>query len=46
MEELSSVEAGWVLKKLREILEKNPAVKSTYPGESATTGSIISEETL
>lgn len=46
VEELSEVEASKVLKKLRELLDKGPSVTSTYPGESATTGSIISEETL
>jgi len=46
VEELSEVEAGKVLKKLREILEKSPSVSSTYPGESDASGSIIAEETL
>lgn len=46
VEELSEVEATKVLKKLREMLEKNPSVASTYPGETAVTGSIIAEETL
>jgi hypothetical protein len=44
VEELSEVEATKVLKKLREMLEKNPSVTSTYPGE--VSGSIIAEETL
>jgi hypothetical protein len=44
VEELSEVEASLVLKKLREMLEKNPSVTSTYPGE--VSGSIIAEETL
>ena len=46
VEELTEVEASKVLKKLREMLEKQPSVDSSYPGESDVTGSIISEETL
>ena len=46
VEELSEVEASKVLKKLREMLEKNPSVSSTYPGESDASGSIIAEQTL
>ena len=46
VEELTAVEASKVLKKLREMLEKQPSIDSSYPGESDVTGSIISEETL
>lgn len=42
--ELSSVEADLVLKKLKELLEANPSISSSYPGEGAS--NIVSPSTI